>query len=350
MVLSNHRKSFWRVCFAILLTSAVGHGHVWAQIDGPTFRLARATYGAAGASDAVNPLAGINTAAASSYGPWRLRVKYNQSASAGEMKRLQIGREIGGKHQIWFGRFHGPLGYWSASNHHGMALARPVSGAGLIAFQDDGGPFATGLTGLLIEGGRSLGQGRVAYNFSFGLGARLGASALETLDLEDVRGGTDNHAWAGNFDYDPNSAAIDRFGIFLASTRMGDSHGSLDQIRQQIAGAYVRCKLAGLTWTGSLMHARNEAAVGATNFAAGFVQSGWSVSDKASLYARSEDLWNDRGDYYLARLGGLVRERHTLGARFELAPHQALRLELRSQHNTHHAQQSINVQWSAVLP
>ena len=350
MVLSSPRKSIWRVCFALLLTMTIGHGRVWAQIDAPTFRLARATHGAAGAIVAVNPVVGINTAAALSYGPWRLRVKYIQSASASAMERLQIGREVGGRHQIWFGQFHDPIGYWNASNHHGMALARPVSGAGLIAFQDDGGPLPTGLTGLRIEGGQPLVRGRLAYNFSLGLGARLGASALETLDLQDVQGGTGNTAWAGNIDYDPNLAAIDRFGMFLADTRMGDTHGSLDQIRQQIAGAYMRCKVAGLTWTGSLMHARNDAAVGTTNFAAGFLQSGWSASDKTSLYARSEDLWNDRGDYYLARLGGLVRERHTLGARFELAPQQALRLELRSQHNTHHAQQSINVQWSAVLP
>jgi len=276
-----------------------------------------------------------------------------------DVERLQAGWLVNADNTVWFGRHHSPLGYWNTQFHHGAYLQTAIDRPAISAFDDDGGVLSMHVTGLFLEGQRTLGNGNASlpYSFSTGLGPNLDhKEGLEALDLLHINRGDHKLVTTLRLGYRPDSAAASEAGIFVSYGLIPGDMNDIREIRQSIAGAYTNWEQGAVRVIGEVYAVHNDlkgvidATSSSGSFISAHVQAEYALNNDWTFYARAENSFSDKNDPYLAHFHAFIRQRNLAGVRFELNKHQALTVELANSKLQDERFNRIDLQWSAVFP
>jgi hypothetical protein len=270
-----------------------------------------------------------------------------------EMERLQLGWLVQPTTTLWLGRFHNPLGFWNTEHHHGAYLQTTISRPGIINFEDEGGVLPTHVAGLLGEGAHDLERGYGSLNYAFGLGRGPNMeSGLDPVNILELRNGG-KLAASARLSYRTQDDSSE-FGGFAGYTRIPVVGASLDEIEQNVAGAFYNWEDEKLRLVGEVFYVGNRLKDGVTrhaDFSAAYLQAEYHAHPDWTLFGRLEGSHGTQNNAYLDRIPDFLRTRTVAGARFEVANHQALKLEL--SHNERQDDVRFNqlsLQWSMVYP
>lgn len=271
-------------------------------------------------------------------------------------ERLQAGWFATPETTLWIGRHHSPLGYWNTQFHHGTYLQTSIKRPAISGFDDHGGVLPSHLSGLLVEGARTLeNDAAIDYAFSFGAATRQTSDGrLTAFDLFDPHSGPHKPGSVLRLGYRPDATATDVAGLFLGYSTIPSALSSVREIRQTIAGAFFNREQGRWRWIGELFGVRNDLDQTTGNARSTFVNANLQGEHEWrrdwTLYGRAENTFGDRSGAYLMHFSGFVKERYLLGVRHELTRNQALKLELSDVHVMGDSYVQFGLQWSAALP
>ncbi len=273
---------------------------------------------------------------------------------ATDLERAQIGYAFGDAATLWGGRFHTPYGYWNIAFHHGQQIQTSILRPRFLDFEDKGGILPSHLTGAWLAGGTRTGAGKLTYDLYLGNGPKIvtdGTAGAGTLDPNAAR--DDNHSALVGANIGYQFDAIEGLKIGAHWLR-GDVNDDLaNRTRLNFYGAY----LAHTTnqWENLAEYYRfanrdQSGGTGTHRSWAGFVQSGYYLTERWTPYVRFERTVLDQADNYFAQQasGGSYR-RGALGLRFDVDPRAALKAELNRTRDTDRAMEAsseVRVEYS----
>ncbi|WP_298439575.1 hypothetical protein [Geobacter sp.] len=258
------------------------------------------------------------------------------------LQRLQLGYTFGDYATLWAGRYHVPLGYWTAAfPHGGRQLQTSLQRPRFINF-DEGGIIPTMLNGVLTTGRFAIGEGNLTYDLYGANGVKIKSSGMGgdagigggLLDTDDFKDDNNDFTFGANVGFE--------FGGELEGLKVG-SHW----LRGRVDGydpANTRLKSAELNILGGYAYynANNWEAIaefyqffnkdlsdgsGTHTSSAGFVQVAHTLR-RLTPYARFEIADLDQSDsYFNQQANGTSYTREAVGVRYDLTPQAALKLE-----------------------
>lgn len=269
-----------------------------------------------------------------------------------ELERFQLGISPNSSNTIWLGRFHTPISYWNTTYHHGAYLQASIVRPGIADYEDEQGILPMHTTGLLWDGTQEFGQTRWNYKVAIGFGPILD-DTLMPLNLlsPGERGRLSISAKLG---FQPLSNETDETGVFGGYTEIPYASGPYTQAKQIVAGGFYNKIwnqwhfISELT----LIHTRLESALKTSSsyFANAYVHAEYQFSGKLAGYGRIEASSNTE-NAYLQMFPGFISSRTLIGARWEPAPKQAIKLELmRNERQDNYRYNELDIQWSMVFP
>lgn len=206
-------------------------------------------------------------------------------------ERLQAGWFGTPETTLWIGRHHSPLGYWNTQFHHGTYLQTSIKRPAISGFDDHGGVLPSHLSGLLVEGARTL-ENDAAIDYAFSVGAATRQTSdgrLTAFDLFDPHG-PHKPGSELRLGYRPDATATDVAGLFLGYSTIPSALSSVREIRQTIAGAFFNREQGRWRRNGEHEWLRD-----------------WTQ------YGRAENTFGDHSGAYLMHFSGFVKERYLLG-------------------------------------
>ena len=102
-----------------------------------------------------------------------------------DIERLWAGYTLSDLLIIRGGKFHTAMGYLNKNLHHGRLLLTAVDRPFFLTFEHDGGVLPIHITGLEIEGSKTLGIGRLKYEFELGNGPEMMGGMLDPNNDSD---------------------------------------------------------------------------------------------------------------------------------------------------------------------
>ena len=290
----------------------------------------------------------------------RFLAEFMTSRDEQEMERLQLGWLVQPMTTLWLGRFHNPLGFWNTEHHHGAFMQTTISRPAITNFEDYYGVLPTHVAGLLAEGALDREHGSFNYALGIGQGPNLGEE-LEPLNFLEMKGGSPVSRQGGKLaasarlSYRPLDDSASEFGGFTGYSRIPVVGQSIAEVDQTVAGAFYTVETGKLRVLGELYYVRNRltgtALTRDADFTAGYLQAEYQAHPHWTLFGRLEDTHGAKNDAYLDLIPEFVNARTVAGARFEVARHQALKLELSRNERQDDARfNEIGLQWSMVYP
>jgi hypothetical protein len=270
-----------------------------------------------------------------------------------EMERLQLGWLVQPTTTLWLGRFHNPLGFWNTEHHHGTYLQTTISRPSIINFEDEGGVLPTHVVGLLGEGTRDLERGYGSLNYAFALvrGPNM-ESGLDPMNILELRNGG-KLAASARLSYRTQDDSGE-FGGFAGYTRIPVVGASFDEVEQSVAGVFFNRETETLRLVGEVFYIGNRLQGGATrhaDFSAAYLQAEYRGHPDWTLFGRLEGSHGTKNNAYLDLVPDFLNTRIVAGVRFEVASHQALKLELSHNERQDDARYNqLSLQWSMVYP
>ena len=291
----------------------------------------------------------------------RFLAEFLVSRDEREMERLQLGWLVQPTTTLWLGRFHNPLGFWNTEHHHGAFMQTTISRPAITNFEDYYGVLPTHVAGLLAEGMLDREHGTFNYAFGIGQGPNLGEEELEPVNILELKGGGAVSGDGGKLtasarlSYRPLDDSAGEFGGFSGYTRIPVVGRAIAEVDQTVAGAFYTVEAGRLRVLGELYYVSNRlkgtAPTRDADFTAGYLQAEYQAHPGWTLFGRLEDSHGAKNDAYLDLIPEFVNTRTVAGARFEVARHQALKLELSRNKRQDDARfNELSLQWSMVYP
>lgn len=274
-----------------------------------------------------------------------------------EVERLQLGWLVQPTTTAWMGRFHNLLGFWNTEHHHGAYMQTTISRPAILAFEDEGGVLPTHVTGLLAEGALDRDRGAVNYAFALGKGPKL--EGTTDLELEPMYLPQFSHggklAASARLSLRPGDDGANEFGAFAGYTEIPLAGSVFHEADQTVAGVFYTTRGERLRLIGELFYVSNRLTgpvpADRAEFGAGYLQAEYLAHADWTLFGRFEDTSGVKNNAYLQLFPEFLDSRAMVGARFEVASHQALKLELsRNERQDAIRFNQVSLQWSMVYP
>jgi hypothetical protein len=287
------------------------------------------------------------------------------SSDEAEFERLQAGVRVGDNAFVWAGRFHAPAKFWTSEYHHGQYLQTSITRPALEEWEDDGGATPAHITGLLLES-----EHQRSDESAIGLAASIGYSPiLEDGELEThhLFESSSDHGLSLNLRvaYRPEFLASTQFGVLAGwneinvvptAVPLPDAPSSIDQA---MLGAFGDWYWNDLRLLASIVYFDNTVELPAQDvddsYLLGYAQLEYEANNVMTVFGRVEGGIDQDDSVYLALFESFITERYMLGARWDVAEHHALTVEVAN--TTFGAAASgsrdfneVRLQWSAVFP
>ncbi len=287
------------------------------------------------------------------------------SSDEAEFERLQAGLRLSDSATVWGGRFHSPAKFWTSEYHHGQYLQTSITRPALEEWEDDGGTAPAHITGLLLESDFPRSD-----ESAFGIAASFGyAPILEdgALEAQELFESASEHGLSLNIrvTYRPEFLGSTQFGLLAgwneinveqAAVPLPGEPSSIDQAMLGVFGDWYWDKLRLL---GSVVYYDNTLELPAQDvddsYLLGYAQLEYEANNVVTIFGRVEGGIDQDDSAYLALFDSVITERYMLGARWDVAEHHALTIELAN--TTFGASPSgsrdfneVRLQWSAVFP
>jgi hypothetical protein len=282
-----------------------------------------------------------------------------------DFERLQAGVRISDNASVWGGRFHSPAKFWTSEYHHGQYLQTSITRPALEEWEDDGGTTPAHITGLLLESEylRSD-ESALVVAASFGYAPVFEDGALETHEL--FKSASD-HGVSLNLRvaYRPESVSMTQFGLLAGwneinvvptAVPLPDEPSSIDQAMLGAFGDWYWDRLrllASVVYYDTTLELPAQDAD--DSYLLGYAQLEYEANNVVTVFGRIEGGIDQDDSPYLALFDAVITERYMLGARWDVAEHHALTVELAN--TTFGAgllgsrdYNEFRLQWSAVYP
>lgn len=268
-----------------------------------------------------------------------------------EIARLHVGWRVNEDTSLAIGKFHNLQGYWNTQFHHGAFLQSSISRPSII---EDDGPLPTHYVGLQLEGDIPREDGS-SFGYSIGIGS--GAEMAAKLESPDIIGPNHNgkKTIGLRLSYSPFEGDPTQVGGFLASNRIPvENRAALNEIRQSIGGAFGNWEKGDLRVIGEFYLIDNTLIDnGSTQHSAlqyAYLQGEYHLTPKFMLFGRTENSSESNATLLLQEFSEFAKKRNMLGVRYELARHQALKIESGRVSRLNNNFGYLQLQWSAVFP
>ena len=259
-----------------------------------------------------------------------------EGSVAGDLERLQVGYTVADELTVWLGRFHTPLGYWNTAFHHGAQIQSSILRPMFLDFEDRGGILPAHTVGLWGTGAAKLAGGRLGYDVYAGnaptiTGADASSPGSAALD-PGLNGAAHRSATFGaNLNYGFGGALQGlTLGAHALTSKVADSLATPNETRLGVYGGWLSYLEHDWEVLGEWYSFRNRDLSGPSGThtsQAGYLQVGRTLGS-LTPFARYERASFDQSDNYFAQLqGGQSYKRVALGARYEMNPAVALKLE-----------------------
>jgi len=272
-----------------------------------------------------------------------------------EIERAQIGWQTNDA-TVWLGRFHTPIGFWNTEYHHGAFLQPTIRRPGLVSFEDDGGVLPMHITGLLLQGSRSMGNRGFSYDLAAGLGPEYDPTeqGLEPLNLLHPRDGDQDSILSIRLAYQSEPFGSNQIGLFATTTHIPVADTAADELEQLVVGSFVRWEWAPLTVTSELYYIRTKLDLatgpGTAKMASGYTLVDYALNGDWSLYAQAEYTREKSGPSFLALAPEFEQSGGLAGIRFQFLKNQILKLEVARHRTVDDRYTSLMLEWSAIFP
>lgn len=287
------------------------------------------------------------------------------SSEEAEFERLQAGARIADDMFLWGGRFHAPTKFWNSEYHHGQYLQTSITRPALEEWEDDGGSSPAHISGLLLESERlQSDESALVVAGSVGYAPILEDGALETHEL--FKSASD-HGLSLNLRvaYRPESVSMSQFGIVAGWNEIEvvpaavPLPGEPSSIDQAMLGAFTDWYWDSLRLLASVVYFDNTLQGPAQDvddsYLLGYAQLEYEANNVVTVFGRIEGGIDQDDSAYLGLFDAVITERYMLGARWDVAEHHALTVEVAD--TTFGAGPSgsrdfneYRLQWSAVFP
>ena len=296
---------------------------------------------------------------------FRFLSEFLWSSDEAEFERLQAGLRVSDDTSVWGGRFHAPAKFWTSEYHHGQYLQTSITRPALEEWEDDGGSTPAHISGLLLESDfQRSDESALQIAASIGYSPILEDGALETHEL--FKSASD-HGLSLNLRvaYWPEFASMTQFGIVTGWNEINVVPAAVPQpgeptsIDQAMLGAFTDWYWDRLRLLASLVYYDNTLAIPAQDvddsYLLGYAQLEYEANNVVTLFGRIEGGVDQDDSAYLALFDAVITERYMLGARWDVAEHHALTVEIAN--TTFGAGplgardfNEFRLQWSAVYP
>ena len=279
--------------------------------------------------------------------------EYSATRDSRDMERLLLGWTPNNENTLWFGRYHIPLGYWATEFHHGAFLQTSITPPA-IAFDDEGGPFPTHLSGLFLEGVNYTKHASINYGLGLGMGPVLDEQQLTPLNILDPAGQKGKLVVSARLSYRPEAETPNEIGVFAAHSIIPVVYQPVTEVTQNVTGLYFNQGTDRSRLFGELYLAGNQldgaTSTRTSSFASVYIQEEYKLYSAWTLFGRIENTFGASGDPYLNLLPEFINRRLLGGARYEINANQAAKFELSQnwQQNGLNFSQ-LAIQWSMVI-
>lgn len=287
------------------------------------------------------------------------------SSEEAEFERLQAGFRVSDDASVWGGRFHAPAKFWTSEYHHGQYLQTSITRPALEEWEDDGGTTPAHITGLLLESERQRGDGSgLGVAASFGYAPVFEDGALEAHELTES---VSDHGLSLNLRvaFRPEFLGSTQFGILAGWNEINvvptavPLPGDPAAVDQAMLGGFGDWYWDRLRLLASVVYYNNTLELPAQDvddsYLLGYAQLEFEANNIVTVFGRIEGGIDQDDSAYLALFDAFITERYMLGARWDVAEHHALTIELAN--TTFGASPSgsrdfneVRLQWSAVFP
>lgn len=287
------------------------------------------------------------------------------SSDEAEFERLQAGLRFSDNAFAWGGRFHSPAKFWTSEYHHGQYLQTSITRPALEEWEDDGGTAPAHITGLLLESDfQRSDESALGFAASVGYAPILEDGALEAHEiLESVS----DHGLSLNarLAYRPEFLGSTQFGLLAGWNEINVEPaaaplpGEPSSVDQAMLGAFGDWYWDKLRLLASVVYYDNTLELPTQDlddsYLLGYAQLEYAANDVVTAFGRIEGGVDQDDSAYLALFDAVITERYMLGARWDVAQHHALTVELAN--TTFGASPTgsrdfneLRLQWSAVYP
>ena len=294
-------------------------------------------------------------------GPLKVFGEYLVSDHEGDLERLQLGWQLSDDTVIWAGRFHEPGSVWNHDHHHGQYLQTSITRPAIEEWEDLGGVLPQHFTGVLIESGANVLNGRrLRMAVGGGIAPQITADGLEAFDL--LHPDTDTRhqlGFQGRVSLHPNEFSESGGGLLLADdelTTVGLTQPTLarlDHVHLRLFGLFATYAQSNWKLTATI-YAADSRMYYATHghddsFFVGYFQGEYRFAYDLTGFARWEDSVGASSSGYLQLFDRFARARQVAGMRWDFVHRQALTVQFARSHTLEGRYSDIRLQWSAAF-
>lgn len=262
---------------------------------------------------------------------FELNFEYEPDGEAvADVERLQLGYALDDALTLWAGRFHTPFGLWNTWFHHGVQLQTSATRPRFVDFEDNGGLLPAHSVGLWAGGKRPVGGSKLLYDVYVANGPRLHDRRLDFNPFNDNDG---NKLVGANLGLQPAGRDGLTVGLHGFTSRV-KSYDSADTLiggtRVRMMGGYFGFDDDVWEAIGEYYHFDNRDLLDGGHHDSNVwflhLARTWHRTTPYVRYERASLATGDR--YFRSLPAGRSYERALVGARYELDPRAALKLEL----------------------
>lgn len=271
-----------------------------------------------------------------------------------ELERLQLGWKVTPANNLWFGRYHNPLGLWNIRYHHGSYLQTSITRPHIVEYEDAGGVLPTHILGGMWEGTLVREDSAWHYNLALGFGPEwedeeIVAPNLDNLDLAEHKLTTTVALF-----YQPDVFNDSEFGFFFSNANIADSDGTVGEQSLKIAGVSFDWHISPFQLMGAAVRVEDsvKTSLGKEHglFGAGYLMLTYRWGANLALFARQGATTNWHDDPYIEHFHTFSNTEKVLGLRYDFGKRHAIKLEYSDEKFHDDSVNHIAVQWSAFFP
>lgn len=220
------------------------------------------------------------------------------------IERIVLKYNVGGNHNILFGKHHTPLNYWNDTYHHGRLFFPTIDRP--LFFSSEIIPFHT--TGIGMQG---LNLGKLKFGYDLMIGNGLGSS--DVLDNDKHKSLTaaihikpaDHLRIGASYYNDIISAGADVHGEVVPA--------QVNQHQYSASIAYFGSKFELLAESAFVTNHTDS--TGTTQTLASYIYAGYRLTEKLTGYFRIDSQQFEEGDIYFHKNNATV---FVLGGRYQI--------------------------------
>lgn len=269
-----------------------------------------------------------------------------------EAERLMLGWQLSDQTTLWLGRGHNVVGIWNDAFHHGSYLQTSISRPKIMEFEDDGGFLPTHLTGIFINHDILLGDAMLTLDWVTGYAPHLSDEGNEALNLLDPAFEEHDLAHTFRINYQPTAFDNNQFGIFAGSLKIASEVDWLVSADESFVGSYIDWTVNDWHWISTAFYLHYDAELLTENisddFYSVYVHTEKPFNQGLTFFARYEQNFSVTSQVK-ALFDSVVDNALSAGIRYDIAPKNALTLEIRVEDREHINDDKVMLQWSAAL-